>query len=314
MTIQGHAHHAARRFALPRIFVVATDLMDQELLVPYVVSEAKRTSAHVVLVHATPYSADPMGLVFSPGLGDVYLDSLSALEAMQRSIQRQGISCSIRISHKTPVDAVQHAIDDVHADRLIAGSRGRRNVKEWLLGSTARAFMSSLTIPMMFVGPNCRPASDGSIRNILCLISLQKDYEELAHFAFYLAEVHDARVVLLHVLEATREQDTNPARTEQWTRTALHGLIDSYGRRKDRASVLVERGDVATETLSAVEDSAADLIITGTREPEHRSPLRDGIAYQLVASAKVPVICYRVNPGGLHAPMSAAHERAALRS
>jgi nucleotide-binding universal stress UspA family protein len=212
------------------------------------------------------------------------------------------------------VDAVQSVIDDVHADRLIAGSRGRRKVRELLLGSTARAFMSAIRIPMMFAGPDCQAPSNYSIRKILCLLSLQGDYAELAHFAFYLAEVHDARIVLLHVLEAAREQDINPARTEEWTRTVLRGLIDSYGRRKDYASVLVSRGNVATEALSALEDSGADLVITGTREPEHRSPLRDGIAYQLVASAKVPVICYRVNRGGLREPASAAHEKATMHS
>jgi nucleotide-binding universal stress UspA family protein len=295
MTARDPNHHAVRRFALPRTIVVATDLTDQEMLVPYVVSEARRTGALVVLVHATPFTPDASSLLVSPGSGDVFLDALEALETMQKRIQRHGISCSIKLSHKQPTEAVEAAIAEMHADRLIAGSRGRRNVQEFLLGSTARALMGVIQVPMLFVGPNCRATIDHSIRSILCVISLQGDFEELARFALSVAEVHDARIVLLHVLEAKRDEDMNPARTEEWTRTALRALIENYGRRKDHAVVSVERGDFLTEALNAARVSAADLLITGTREPVHRSPLRDGRAYQLVAAAPMPVLCYRVN-------------------
>lgn len=298
MTARDLNHRAVRRFALPRAIVVATDMTDQDVLIPYIVSEARRTGALILLVHATPYPADSASLLFSPGAGDVRLDALENLEMMQKKIQRHGISCSIKLSHQEPAEAVQAAIRESSADRLIAGSRGRRNIQEMLLGSTARSFMSAIQVPMMFIGPNCRPAPDHSIRSILCLISLQGDYEELARFAFSVAEVHDARIALLHVLEATRKEDLNPERTLQWTRTALNHLIESYGRRKDHAVVSVERGAFVAEALNAANLSAADLLITGTRELVHHSPLRDGLAYQLVAAAPMPVLCYRVN----HAP------------
>jgi nucleotide-binding universal stress UspA family protein len=295
MAANSHNYDISRRFALPRRIAVATDLTDADALLPYAISQARVTGAHLCLIHALP-----------PRLGgekgcwltclherDQEAAVLDRLEDMQRRAHLQGVCCSVRWSHGAPRKVIADALHQCNADRLIAGSHGRQHLREVLHGSVARELMAEVRIPTMFVGPNVKPAANIQIRNILCLLPLEGEMEKLARFSVLAGDVYQARVTLMQVLDDADAMHRN--RPEESARAALKRLADKLGRHEKQLGVVVKRGSLVETARKAAEELSSDFLVLGTSSPAQTTHLKELRAYQLIATAPCPVYCYRLD-------------------
>lgn len=285
-----------RRFASPRRIAVATDLTDSEVLLPYAISQAREAGAHLCLIHALhPYpggqTADWLTLI------DDHNDEIEAmdrLEDMQRTAHLKGVCCSIRLSRGKPKQVIVNALRQTNADRLIVGSHARRHLREVMHGSVAKDLMIAVKIPTLFIGPNVRPTADIRLRNILCLVSFEGEYEKVARFALLIGEVHQARVTLMHVLDDA--DAINQARPGEWARTALQAIIDKSGRREKMAAVDVWYGGFVEAACKTADELSSDVIVLGTCASSQGTHLKQLLAYQVMASVSCPVYCYQAEP------------------
>src|ERR1700761_5831730 len=63
-------YDASRRYAFPRRIAVATNLADREMLLPYAISEARATGAHLCLIHALDAYEVRQGVGWLGRIGD----------------------------------------------------------------------------------------------------------------------------------------------------------------------------------------------------------------------------------------------------
>jgi nucleotide-binding universal stress UspA family protein len=284
-------YDACRRFAFPRRIAVATNLADREMLLPYAISEARATGAHLCLIHALDAYEVRRGAGWLERIGDRNreIESMDCLEDMQRSAHVRGVCCSIRLCHGEPKQVILEALRQSNAERLIAGAPRREHLREALHGSLARELMAVAPVPTLFIGPNVGPSTGGQVRNLLCLVTLDGGERELARFALLMAEMQRAHVTLMHVLD----QETG-AREEQWARNALQSMVNEFGRRAGQTSVVVRRGSVVEATSKAIEELRMDALIVGTRTSADSFCAKD-LTYQLMVTASCPVYSYRVD-------------------
>jgi nucleotide-binding universal stress UspA family protein len=288
-------YDVSRRFALPRRIAVATDLTDADLLLPYAISQARVTGAHLCLIHAIPPRLGGQKGSCLTCIQERNHESevLDRLEDMQRRAHLQGVCCSIRWSHGEPAKVIVDALRQCNADRLIAGSQGRRHLREIMHGSVAKELMAEVRIPTLFVGPKVHAPADIQVSNILCLVPLEGEFEKLARFALLVGEVYQARITLMHVLDDA--DAINKTRSEEWARTALQSLVDDFGRREKQVTILVKHGGLVEMAHEAAEELKTDVLVLGTGSPAHATYLKDPLAYQLIATAGCPVYCYRTD-------------------
>jgi nucleotide-binding universal stress UspA family protein len=288
-------YDSSRRFALPRRIAVATDLTDADVLLPYAISQARVTGAHLCLIHAIPPRLGGQEASCLKCFDECSRESriLDRLEDMQRRAHLQGVCCSIRWSHGDPRRVILDALDKCHAERLIAGSHGRRHLREVIHGSVARELMTAVKIPTLFVGPKVHPLVDVQMRNILCLLSLEGEFEKLSRFALLVGEVYQAHVTLMHVLDDA--DAINKTRSTEWARTALQSLVDKFGRREKQVTIEVRHGGLVEAACKAADELQIDALILGTASPSHATHLKELLAYQVIATASCPVYCYRLD-------------------
>jgi nucleotide-binding universal stress UspA family protein len=284
-----------RRFALPRRIAVATDLADFQVVLPYAISQARETGAHLCLIHALhPHLGGQMAgwLTLIDDRNDE-IEAMDRLEDMQRAAHLRGVCCSIRLNRGEPKQVILNALRQINAGRLIVGSRGRRHQREVMHGSVAKDLMAAVRIPTLFIGPNVRPTADIQLRNILCLVSFEGEYEKVARFALLMGEVHQARVTLMHVLDGAGA--INHARPAEWAHTALQAIIDKFGRREKMAAVDVRHGSLVDAACKAADELSSDVMVLGTCA-SHATRLKQLLAYQVMASVACPVYCYQAEP------------------
>jgi nucleotide-binding universal stress UspA family protein len=285
-------YDACRRFSFPRRIAVATDLDDREMILPYAISEARTTGAHLCLIHALDAHELQQGSGWRQRIGDRNreIEAMDRLEDMQRSAHMRGVCCSIRLCHGEPKQVILDALHQSNADRLIAGAQRRLHLRDVLHGSLAKELLSVAPIPTLFIGPNVRPCTGEQTRNLLCLVSLEGEYSELVRFALLMGEVHRAHVTLMHVL---KEEAGNVAQKEERALVALQNTVNEFGRRAGQTSVMVNRGAVVETIAKTIEELRIDALILGDCASAHSSRIKELLTYQMMVTATCPVYSYR---------------------
>lgn len=91
------------------------------------------------------------------------------------------------------------------ADLLVAGTHGRSGLPRWLLGSVTEELLRTAPCPLLVVPPDADeapPPVPALLRRILCAVDFSDPSLRAVELSLSLAQEADARVLLLHVLEA----------------------------------------------------------------------------------------------------------------
>lgn len=91
------------------------------------------------------------------------------------------------------------------ADLLVAGPHLRRGLPRWLLGSVTEELLRTSPCPLLVVPPDAEdapPPVPVLLRRILCAVDFSDPSLRAVELSLSLAQEADARVLLLHVLEA----------------------------------------------------------------------------------------------------------------
>ena len=111
-----------RAFAAPTRILVATDLTDDDYLVPHAVAQAKASNAHVTLVHAIlPAVSISVEAGAIPSMDQLPLDrdARALLMGMARQIEVHGITCDSVSKHGYAPDLIREELRTSGATRLI---------------------------------------------------------------------------------------------------------------------------------------------------------------------------------------------------
>jgi nucleotide-binding universal stress UspA family protein len=295
-----------RLLIAPAHILVATDLSDQEQLMPHIVAQAKISDAFVTLVHAIK-PGDCGLLEGCPGCGlveEARAVARAGLEKMVAAIEDAGISCAYVLKLGFAADVVTDQIRISGATRLIMTSHGRHKMGQFLFGSVANQLLGRAGIPVFVVSPRCTvlPVTPHP-RRILHPASLRENYRESASFAIELARKHEAKLTLLHICASREEMLEAEACVPNWREKLLAEL--GLGDDDQAVSVEVGYGDVVKEIRREALRLFPELIVMGVKEDTAMWPLPESSAYQVIAKATCPVLVIRHHSTSIASDMSA---------
>ncbi|WP_446743399.1 universal stress protein [Silvibacterium acidisoli] len=287
---------ALKRYVHPEKILVATDLTGEESVIPYAIAQARASSSELVLVHALEpieTSESPYQLLTPQEQRAYRQQTIHDLEGLKNRLEAQGLRCSVRAISGSALNVIQEAVATEHSTRVIAATHGRKHLRELILGSVAKQLMATLPVPLFLVGPRGEAENLRPIQRILCPVSLEGDYQDIARFAFLLARENHAHITLMHVLEEEASGEMSAPRTLAWGRHALQTVANENGHLKEQLSIKVASGPALKAILNLAEKSKADVIVMGNREPFPTSRVRNCLAYKVAASAPCPVFSCR---------------------
>jgi nucleotide-binding universal stress UspA family protein len=136
--------------------ICATDgSASAEKALPVAASLAKTTGGRLVLAHIDEVTVSSAGVPI--GTGDEAMQD--ALNKHVRKVEHEGVPVEFRSAKAAAGDAASAIVriaEDVEADLIVAGSRGRGPLAGLILGSVALRLLQSASCPVLIVPERSR--------------------------------------------------------------------------------------------------------------------------------------------------------------
>lgn len=245
-------------------------------------------------------------LVQESGLSEAALDAAEELlDGAAARVQRK-----LRLGRADEQIAAEATSADF--DLVVIGSRGRRGLTRFLLGSTAANLARSLRTPLLIV-----PSDRTSLRRVLVCTGAEAPGEAVVEAARSVAGACQAEVTVLHVMSQIPMTDAAPdlhllthaeAAISQGSREGRHLqlAVDRLQRTAGVAAVTpkIREGLVVDEILAEISEGDYDLLVIGAHRtpPEWRPSRMAGlllydVADQIVSRSPRPVLVVRFDRG-----------------
>lgn len=205
-----------------------------------------------------------------------------------------------------PSDQITKAAQDIGAELVVVGTRGRTNLDAILLGSTAERVIRGAPCPVLAVPATPEPAFEETagtgltpaVRHILAPLDFSSPSLDAAEYAVQLANHFGAKMTLLHVLEPIYYGDELKLQSieTKWLHwraqlDQLAGLVSSFGL---ATGTLVRGGVPADAIVASAKEQGCDLIVTGTHGRRGWSRLRFGsVAEAVLRQPPCPVLAVK---------------------
>lgn len=290
----------------PSTILFATEIPPNEKAFSFALAQAREFGSQVIDFHVY----DTLVVTGSDPSGIQYYDSAAAariekqhLEPLAARVREMGLNCEIVVRPGLPADQILAFTRERKIDRIVMGTHSLGPIGKLLVGSVAEAVLRTATVPVFIIGPE---VVDGAYRNfatrtILCAVSLHKASSAIAAFAAELAALHNARLILEHVITpqdrtgfdrpgfdradllAGRPLDELEARMLALVPRQLQGHIEMQ--------TIVVPGDPTEELLYQSRTQQADLIVMGAQGASAFAAVtRRGVVYKTLAHSQCPVI------------------------
>jgi nucleotide-binding universal stress UspA family protein len=290
------------RWTHPGLILVATDLGDQERLMPFAVQQAESTGARLLLLHVLATS-ESMAV---DAVGMPYYDPAGAVETAGNMLQTwcavartRGISCEGLVREGNAAQQVIATARQFKADRILLGTRSRTRMSKLLLGSVAEQVLRSAHIPVITVGPEAHLPVDAADpqRIVLHATTLREASRPSAVLACQIASALNRKLVLLHVLPPQDEMQRKglPTGADSLALCELSIIAQQTASGSDiSVEPKVVHGHPAIEILAEAADRQASLIVLGaTQRNALQNLTRERTIYKVLAHARCPVLTLR---------------------
>jgi nucleotide-binding universal stress UspA family protein len=290
---------SAKRVLLTKI-LVTTDFSEvSDRALDYAIALARRYDARIYLAHViTP---DPFQFA-EPQLAQATYEKVR--QAAEEGItdilisgQLRGVPHEVLMEEGNVWPTLDRLITEHEIDLVVVGTHGRGKVQKILIGSVAEEIFRQADCAVMTVGPGVKgdTAKEVDLRSILFATDFGPGAEKAAAHAFSLAQEHDARVTLLHVIEsAAAYTEESVARQREINISRMKQLMPFGSENWCKPEFRVTFGSAVEEILIAARESRADLIVMGAKARRSLAghvPLT--IAYNVVTKAACPVLTVR---------------------
>jgi nucleotide-binding universal stress UspA family protein len=185
-------------------------------------------------------------------------------------------------------------------DLVVMSTHGRSGVGKALLGSVAETVFRQCPCPVLTVGPKATTHLDlpAETKEIVYATDFTPEAKAAAAYAVSLAQEHQARLVLLHVIEPPKAGElAHGGEFVSATMELLRDLVPPEAELWCKPEHIVEYGSPAESILKVAAQRHARLIVLGVRKPEGSLGLVThfvrATAYKVVSQANCPVLTVR---------------------
>ena len=180
-----------------------------------------------------------------------------------------------------------------HLDLIAVGTTGRSGVRKLFLGSTAEEIIRTADCPVLTVGRAFSGHRSVAFRCVLCAIDFSEDSLLAASYALSLAVHHDARLILLTVIDRKAEHESKSSFAQR-----LNELISNETKPACELEILVASGNPAKRILEISNEHFVDLIALGVRGAGGlaRAASHFGsTAHDIIVGSSCPVLTVRAS-------------------
>lgn len=217
----------------------------------------------------------------------------AAAEVVRRAEDR-GLAAHAAVERGTPVRVIRQYAAEHDVDLVAMGTRGRRGLTRYVLGSVAQGVIQTADQPVLTARPRVAPPADGYDRILVPTDGGEHAARVTAH-AVALAERYDATVHALSVVDAgVVRSPVLIGALEREAETALEAVERAAGEAGVGVRTRVWRGSPADCITRYVADHDVDLLAMGTHERRGLDRfLTQTVAERVVRRVDCPVITLR---------------------
>jgi nucleotide-binding universal stress UspA family protein len=272
---------------------------------PHTLHLAKTYGAELHLLHALVlHEADPSNLSHRlPDMEELYLLLEEHAETqMKAAIEEHGrAGFTIKSDQVRAISAAGAILDyatENEIDLVVMGTHGRRGLRRLLLGSVAEEVVRLAPCPVLTVPEREDGARPGHMERIVVPVDFSEHAKLALAYAVQLADVYEAKLHLLHVVDEVIYPDFYPpvipsggSITEELRDQSLErmrGLLSGFEGAD--AAVHVRAGRAAPEIADFAEGQSADLVVMASHGLTGISHVLLGsVTEQLIRRAPCPV-------------------------
>ncbi|MGB2592612.1 MAG: universal stress protein [Candidatus Acidiferrum sp.] len=293
------AIEAGVRLSLKNILLLTDFSEPSELAVPFAIAIAREYESKVHAMHVLT----PVPLAYaSPESAAAAIEGLE--EGAQAGMQRLDAQL-VGVPHETMLvrgeavwPSVEQALSEGGIDLVILGTHGRTGAMKLLLGSVAEEIFRRASVPVLTIGPSVRKGfhSGGQFRRVLFATDFSTEAQAATPYAISMAQEHQARLVLLHVMRDPHFRTDKPTPQDSVAHIMheLYELVPPDAELWCRPEATVRFGNPAERILEAAMELEADLIVLGVRDAVGHlgaaTHLERTTAHKVVAHAICPVL------------------------
>ena len=280
---------------IERIVVPLDGSLTAEAILPQVRRVLYRNDSEVILVRAVnpPMSENAVEVVEAE-LAAAREYVLGQLERLEKA----GVRARYVVRIGSPVGVILDIVEEQKATMIAMATHGSTGLKRLLFGSVAEGLIRKSPVPVLLVRPfwsyelvpALRP-EHAPVRNVLLPVDGSDLSLEALPGVIEFADLFEARVVLLHVLE---EKNGNPAEEKAEAEKQLKAIAKAIEKKGVETALLIERGDPVEQILKAVRFHGIDLLAMTTHGRSGLSRAVTGsVTEKVLRQAKVPVLVRR---------------------
>jgi nucleotide-binding universal stress UspA family protein len=291
---------ARTRISLKNI-LYATDFSPMaEAAAPYAAELALRYGSKVFAVHVR--APQVTGLV-PPESWQVVREATERQATEQaehlKSLFR-GVENEVTVIEGGVWNELETIIEEKNIDLIVIGTRGRKGLGKFLLGSVAETILRRTHCPVLTVGPHVTLEAGRAVgmNRIIYATSLSPNSQTSAAYAISLADENQAHLDLLHVIETQKvEELVHPSELMNACLNRLRQIVTPEAALWCEPEFLIERGDPAEQILSVAKRRGADMIVLGVKGAEGdlgaSTHFPWAVAHKVIAGATCPVLTVR---------------------
>jgi len=281
--------------------LVATDFSPaSDRALGYALSLARRYEARVIVANVIDSGTE---LVLAPEMAaNTRQTTFSAAQEEMGQILVSGRLRDVR--HETVLEegalwpTMEALIARYSADLVVVGTHKLGGFKKIVLGSGAEQIFRQAKCPVLTVGPGVpgTAPNEAAFKNILFATDFGPGAEREAAYAFSLAQEHESRVTLLHVVSRVEDySEPGLALKSEAISHQLAELVPPGSELWCKPEVRMSVGEPVHEILKVARETNADLLVIGAKRKKglaagHAMHTK---AYRLAGAAPCPVLTVR---------------------
>jgi nucleotide-binding universal stress UspA family protein len=282
-----------RAWCAPESILAVTDLTDEMILLPHLISQSRLGSAKIILAH----------LVISDGAQLESRKSRSqrtapriqqaraALDRMAQHLRWLGFVCEPLVIFGRPEIEVPALVKSLSVDRVIL--RIEQDPASVLrhVPTVAERILPGIEVPVCVIGRCVSFSSRVSTRNITLALSSRSDCAVPLGFSSRLAQELNATLTVLHVSDRGGQKPGPAIRTPE----ALAAILPTDAWREAElfcsTELALRQGDAADEILQLCSSTHQDLVILCSGgNPSVQEGWRNSVTCRVLAGAQCPVL------------------------
>jgi nucleotide-binding universal stress UspA family protein len=194
------------RWISPNVMLVATNLLEGQTFLLHAIHQARLSRSRLILVHVISsfsLNTESLDTAPCPALSASVRAVQIKLDEMVEEFRFDGVLCEPIILVGDPAKQLSLVAKSRSVDRVILGARYEPFFARVIEESVAEKVMATIDIPACIIGRRALPvpACEAPLGRVLCATSFHAGSSQVVKFASTLAEVNNAHLTLLHVLE-----------------------------------------------------------------------------------------------------------------